>query len=263
MPEDNSLSNLSQSAALSSVASAALDAAQAQHADPPGEPTEAETLDAIVELDEAQAKGLSWEEAMRRVPPGVAKLMKSMQSDYTKKTQELADQRRELQRERESLLKVKFEAPEDVGEYDPFNEGSITKRIEAEVAKRMKQLLEPMQQEAELLKAEADYNSFLTSNPDFKTDTALRSEVQNLLELNPNLDLETAYWAAKGKQGKGRNAGTEGLDRARKEATRQAAQIATAPGRKGITPARPTATQARSMSNEDILAAAQALHRGG
>jgi hypothetical protein len=262
MPEDNSLSNLSQSAALSSVASAALDAAQAQHADPPGEPTEAETLDAIVELDEAQAKGLSWEEAMRRVPPGVAKLMKSMQSDYTKKTQELADQRRELQRERESLLKVKFEAPEDVGEYDPFNEGSITKRIEAEVAKRMKQLLEPMQQEAELLKAEADYNSFLTSNPDFKTDTALRSEVQNLLELNPNLDLETAYWAAKGKQGK-QSAGNQGLDKARKEATRQAAHIATAPGRKGVTPARPTERQARSMSNEDILAAAQALHRGG
>jgi hypothetical protein len=259
MPDDQSLSSPPSSAPFSSVASAVLDAAQAQHADPPPEASEAEALDALVELDDAQSKGLSWEEAMRRVPPGVAKLMKGMQSDYTKKTQELAEQRRELQRERESLLKVKFEAPEDIGEYDPFNEASITKRIEAEVAKRMKQLLEPMQQEAELLKAEADYNSFLSANPDFKTDTALRSEVQNLLERNPNLDLETAYWAARGKQGKG---STPGIDKARREATRQAAQIATAPARKGVVPSRPTERQARSMSNEDILAAAQALHRG-
>lgn len=258
MPEDT-LSTPSQSAPLSSVASAALDAAQAQHADPPPEASEAEALDALVELDDAQAKGLSWEEAMRRVPPGVAKLMKGMQSDYTKKTQELAEQRRELQRERESLLKVKFEQPEDLGEYDPFNEQSINKRIEAEVAKRMQQLLEPMQAEAELLKAEADYNSFLSANPDFKTDNVLRSEVQNLLERNPTLDLETAYWAAKGRQGKGSAAG---LDKARREATRQAAQIATAPARKGVVPSRPTERQARSMSNEDILAAAQALHRG-
>ena len=249
MPDDQSLSSPPSSAPFSSVASAVLDAAQAQHADPPPEASEAEALDALVELDDAQSKGLSWEEAMRRVPPGVAKLMKGMQSDYTKKTQELAEQRRELQRERESLLKVKFEA----------HEASITKRIEAEVAKRMKQLLEPMQQEAELLKAEADYNSFLSANPDFKTDTALRSEVQNLLERNPNLDLETAYWAARGKQGKG---STPGIDKARREATRQAAQIATAPARKGVVPSRPTERQARSMSNEDILAAAQALHRG-
>lgn len=258
MPDDQSLSSPPSSAPFSSVASAVLDAAQAQHAEPPPEAAEAEALDALVELDDAQAKGLSWEEAMRRVPPNVAKLMKGMQSDYTKKTQELAEQRRELQRERESLLKVKFEGPEDLGEYDPFNEQSITKRIEAEVAKRMKQLLEPMQQEAELLKAEADYNSFLSANPDFKTDTALRSEVQSLLERNPNLDLETAYWAAKGRKG----SSTTVVDRARKDATRQAAVIGTAPARKGVVPSRPTERQARSMSNEDILAAAQALHRG-
>jgi hypothetical protein len=87
----------------------------------------------------------------------------------------------------------------------------------------------------------------------------LRSEVQSLLERNPNLDLETAYWAAKGKQGKG---STAGIDKARREATRQAAQIATAPARKGVVPSRPTERQARSMSNEDILAAAQALAPG-
>jgi hypothetical protein len=257
MPEDT-LSSPSQSAPLSSLASAALDAAQAQHADPPSEPSEAEVLEAIVEADAAQTKGLSWEEAMKRVPPNVAKLMKSMQSDYTKKTTELAEQRRELQRERESLLKVKFEAPEDLGEYDPFNEQSINKRIEAEVAKRMRELLEPMQQEAELLKAESEYQGFLAANPDFKTDQALRADVQALLEKNPALDLETAYWAAKGR----RPSSPAPAERSpTREANRQAAKIATAPSRR-VAPARPAAADMRGMSNQDILALAQSLHRG-
>jgi hypothetical protein len=111
-------------------------AAPAEEADPSDE------LDAIIAADEAATKGDSWDDAMRRVPPNVAKLMKNMQADYTRKTQELSTQRKELQRERESLSKVKFEVPE-VGEYDPFDEGSVQKRIEAEVAKKLKQLLEP------------------------------------------------------------------------------------------------------------------------
>ncbi len=220
--------------------------------------------DVEVEVSDGEGKrtrNLSWSDAMKQVPPDIRALMKNMQKDYTKKTQELSEARKEFIREREALLKGQqaLKVPESLPEYDPFNEASITKRIEAEVAKRMQQLLEPMQAEAELLKAEADYNSFLSANPDFKTDTALRSEVQSLLERNPALDLETAYWAAKGRQGKGSSAG---LDKARRDATRQAAQIATAPARKGVVPTRPTERQARSMSNEDILAAAQALHRG-
>jgi hypothetical protein len=74
-----------------------------------------------------------------------------------------------------------------------------------------------MQQEAELLRAESDYQTFLTENPEFKTDKALRSEVQALLERNPQLDLETAYWAAKGKRRRGKGSAA-GLDKARPEA---------------------------------------------
>lgn len=221
-------------------------------------------LDAVVASDEAAAKGLSWDDAMKRVPPNVAKLMRSMQADYTKKTQELAAQRKELQRERESLTKVKFEVPE-VGEYDPFDEGSVQKRIEAEVAKKLKLLLEPMQQEAELLKAESDYQSFLGSNPDFKTDVGLRSEVQSLLENNPALDLETAYWAAKGKQGKlGRGRPDADAERtsARAKAAKEAAS-AVAPTRRTVTPSKPDAKAVRSMSTSEILELAKSMHRAG
>ena len=217
--------------------------------------------EAAPESGEKSEEKLSWEEATKRVPPNVAKLMRKMQADYTRKTQEVAAQRKELSLERESLLKVKFEAPEDVGEYDPFNEGSITKRIEAEVAKRMKQLLEPMQQEAELLKAENDYNSFLVENPDFKTDQDLRAEVQNLLEKNPALDLTTAYWAAKGKQGKFKAPAKTEADSRRSQATKEAAAVV-APSRKAPPPAKPDRKTLSGMTNADLLALAQTMSRG-
>ena len=204
---------------------------------------------------------LSWEEAVKRVPPGVAKLMRKMQADYTKKTQELSAQRKELQQERESLLKMKVEVPTDLGEYDPFNEGSVTKRIEAEVAKRMKELLEPMQQEAELLKAENDYSSFLAENPDFKTDTALRSEVQALLEANPALDLTTAYWAAKGKQAKLGKAPAPATSPAARQAAKEAAAVVS-PSRRAPPPAKPDKKTLATMSNADLLALASTMVRG-
>lgn len=199
---------------------------------------------------------LSWDEAIKRAPPSVAELMKGMQSDYTKKTQELAAQRKELQRERESLSKIKFEVPE-VGEFDPFDEGSISKRIEAEVARRMQQLLEPMQQEAELLAAENAYSSFLSEHPDFKSDVDLRSEVQRLIEANPNLDLETAYYAAKGRKG---TAVVSAKAQAERKAAQAAAQAVSMP-RKSAPPAMPDRNAVKRMSTSEILAAAKALHR--
>ena len=258
-------STLAQVQAIMAAKTAPAPAAKAE-ATPAAAPDEAadpsDELDAVVASDEAAAKGLSWDDAMKRVPPNVAKLMRSMQADYTKKTQELATQRKELQRERESLTKVKFEVPE-VGEYDPFDESSVQKRIQAEVARNLKLLLEPMQQEAELLKAESDYHSFLSENPDFKTDVGLRSEVQSMLEKNPQLDLETAYWAAKGKQrSKGRTDADAERTSARARAAKEAASVVT-PNRRAVPQAKPDAKAIRTMSTSDILELAKSMHRAG
>lgn len=225
------------------------------------DPDPGDQLDATVAADEAQREGLSWDDAMKRVPPNVAKLMRSMQADYTKKTQELASQRKELQRERESLSKLKFEVPE-VGEYDPFDENSVQKRIQAEVAKKMQELLEPMQQEAELLRAESDYNSFLAENPDFKTDKALRSEVQALLESNPQLDLETAYLAVQGKRAKSGRGKPDAQSAARRSAAKEAASVV-APPRRGAPPIQPDAKAVRTMSTAQLLELAKSMHRAG
>jgi hypothetical protein len=68
------------------------------------------------------------------VPPDIAKLMRSMQADYTRKTQEVAEQREDFIREREALMagKQPSKVPAELPEYDPFNEDSINARIEAE-----------------------------------------------------------------------------------------------------------------------------------
>ena len=213
--------------------------------------------------DGKRTRNLSWNDALKQVPPDIRALMKSMQSDYTKKTQELSEQRKEFIRERESLMRGKetLKVPDALPEYDPFNESTINARIEAEVNKRLNAVLEPMKREYEVMAAEEGYQSFLTEHPEFKSDKELRSEVQKLLEANTSLDLETAFWAAKGRQSKAQAAKEQEAAKARRAADREAATRGTALPRKGGAVAAPAPGAAKKMSNSDILAMAQAMHR--
>jgi hypothetical protein len=170
------------------------------------EAPEVEAPEDATEQPEVEADGkLSWRDALTRIEaidPRAAGLMKQMQGDYTRKTQEAAAMRKEAQAERAALLKGKRELEqlrEELPEYDPWNESSMKARIEHEVQVRLNALLEPMQQEYEVQQAEQSYNAFLSEHPDFETDTGLRTDVQQMLEANTSLDLETAYWAVMGQ----------------------------------------------------------------
>lgn len=207
-------------------------------------------------------RSLSWNDAIKQVPPDIRNLMKQMQGDYTRKTQELAEQRKEFLREREALMKgAESLQDRELPDYDPFNEDTIKARIEQEVNRRLREVLEPMQQEYEVMQAEDNYKAFLSENPDFKTDTALRSEVQHLLESNANLDLETAYWAAKGKQAKIQRAEDAKRKKANRAAAKEAAMKGTGVSRKVSPGGNPGRGQIRKMNNADLLALAQSMHR--
>lgn len=236
-----------------------------QEAAPAGEAEAGE-----VEIEEAgedeapRTRSLSWDDAVKQVPPDIAKLMRELRSDYTRKTQALAEQRREFIREREALMKGKeaLTDPDQVPEYDPFNEASITARIEQEVNRRLREVLEPMQQEYEQMAAEENYQRFCSEHPDFESDTDLRAEVQHLLEGNESLDLETAYWAAKGKQSKLKAQAEQNASKAKRQARREAAMRGTAPAIRGTNKAsKPSRGELKKMSAGDILALAQSLHR--
>ncbi len=211
------------------------------------------------------AKLGSWADAMARVTesdPAAAALMKSMQADYTRKTQEASQLRKDALRERAAFLKGKeaIKAKEELPEYDPWTESTVTARIESEVATRLNALLEPMKQEYQTLAAEESYNTFVDHHADFTSDTELRSEVQVLLEASPSLDLETAYWAAKGKRAKGEREAATAQVRAEREARKEAALRGTSAARKGGRTAAPPKADLKKMTSSDILALAKALH---
>ena len=260
----------SNSPPISSTAETILAQAQAQvEAQVEAQPIAPDTGDDAVEVVDTGDNGaprtrkLSWNDALKQVPPDIAKLMREMQGDYTRKTQELSEQRKDFLRERESLMKgAKTLQDRELPEYDPFNEDTIRARIENEVNKRLREVLEPMQAEYEVMAAEDSYKSFVSEHPEFATDTGLRSEVQALLEGNPNLDLVTAYWAAKGKAAKYASAQTETRKSAERRAAKEAAMTGTAPPRRGSVTSAPDRSQLKRMSNAEILAAAQAMSRG-
>jgi hypothetical protein len=118
-----------------------------------------------------------------------------------------------------------------------------------------------MEAEYQTMQAEENYQRFLSDHGDFKTDAALRSEVQHLLEGNSSLDLETAYYAAKGKQARLEAKKTREETSATRRARKQAASIGTGAPRKGGRVAKPKAGDLRKMSAADILAIAQQMHR--
>jgi hypothetical protein len=228
----------------------------------PAEATEAPGEEVDFEVD-GQSQSLSWNEAMRRVPPDIRNLMKNMQGDYTRKTQELAEQRKELVREREALMRgsKNIVAPEEMPDYDPFNEDSIKARIEAEVARRLREVLDPMEQEYNVMKAEDSYRAFLSEHPDFENDQPLRDAVQGLLEANPSLDLETAYWAAKGRRKQTEAAKAENSRAARKRAEREAAMKGSNLPARGGQRGKPSRQELRKMSAADIYRLAESMHK--
>lgn len=239
--------------------------ADADAEDTSGEASIADAPDDAVELEEdgGAVQTLSWAEALERVPPDIRRLMRQMQGDYTRKTQQLAEQRRDLLREREALLKgsQSIKAPEELPEYDPFNEQSIQARIEAEVARRLRDVLDPMEQEYNVMRAEDSYRSFLTEHPDLETDQPLRDAVQELLEQNDQLDLETAYWAARGRRARAEAAQEQNSRSARKRAERQAAMRGTGSSVRSSSTARPSRQELRSMSAADIYRLAESMHK--
>jgi len=211
--------------------------------------------------DQKGEETLSWADALKASPPELQKLLRSMQADYTRKTQSLAEERKAFQAERAALAKGRagLKAPEKMPEWDPWSEESVSARIEAEVQKRLNEALAPVEQSYKEAQANSAYNSFVAENPDLATDQDLRMEVGKLLNANENLDLETAYWAVKGRMSKTRAATETTRVQAHREAHRKAA-LATGAPRKAPTLQQPKVSELKKMSTEDILALAKQMN---
>ena len=209
-------------------------------------------------------RGLSWEQAVKSVPPDIAQLMRSMHADYTRKTQELSSQRKDFVREREALMRGKkaLTTREELPEYDPFNEDSIKARIEQEVTLRLQQVLEPMQAEYEQMAAQDNYKAFVAEHPDFERDTGLRSaRCSTCLRATTRSTLRRPtgqHEASAQSSMQPRRARHEAPSVGQLKRQRSRAQEHRGEGGSGGKPQR---GDLRKASAADILAMAQAMHR--
>ena len=108
-----------------------------------------------------------------------------------------------------------------------------------------------MEREHKQAAARQKYDTFLDKHPDLKTDDGVRKEVFEALKANPGLDLQSAYYAAKGRRASSLETQRAATKKAEQKAARAAALTATGQGRRAGTPTI-SKIDAKDMSAWDI-----------
>lgn len=149
------------------------------------------------QLPEGDHKGIDYNRVLKSLPEDAQKLLANMRSSFTKKTQELADERRALNAQLEALSKSGFteklnEVADRNTELDPYDTASFEAKIQEEVARRMREMVQPLEEQYKLDQIKLKYERFKSENPDL-LQPEIKSNVAKLLDENPALDLPTAY----------------------------------------------------------------------
>ena len=158
--------------------------------------------DPILDADNADPYKVS-REALEALPDDAKKLVANLRAMTTRKTQELAAEKKRLQSEREALTspeyisKLKEAAEAEVG-FDPFDPESVQAHIAKEVAAALGSALEPVRQEVQLSNRRAALERFKGENPAIN-DPAVKSKVAALLQADENLRLEQAFFIVQGQ----------------------------------------------------------------
>tara|TARA_R110002012_G_scaffold287778_1_gene480294 strand:- start:281 stop:1126 length:846 start_codon:yes stop_codon:yes gene_type:complete len=148
-------------------------------------------------------KGIDYNEVMTNLPEEAKKLLSNMRSDYTRKTMELSQERKALEKMRESLStndefnKQLQEAAEEEFEFNPYDETSFQKAVEREVAQKLQEMMKPVRQQHELTTRKLQLQQFKSDNPDLES---YKHDVAKLLMSDESLSLEKAYWIVKGQK---------------------------------------------------------------
>ena len=138
------------------------------------------------------------------------KFVGNLRKSYTQKTQELAQQRKELAKaradlesQRKALVESQFSQEvqeaaeaEDV-KVDVLDDESVAKRIEQEVARRINEMMKPMREEYSVQQRKIALQSFKSEHPDLED---YKTEIASELQSNEHINLEQAYWMVKGRK---------------------------------------------------------------
>ena len=169
-----------------------------------------ETLSEVEGLDEGGHKGIDYNRVIKELPEEAQKLLSNLRADYTRKTQELSKERKELNAVRTSLAEneqfnktVNELADGETVALDPYDTESFEKRIQQEVARRMQELMKPVQEEQYQMRKRAQLEQFKTEHPDLMD---YKEPIAKMLKENQHISLEDAYFIVKGQTAVDENA---------------------------------------------------------
>ena len=162
---------------------------------------------------EGLREGESWDKLFDQADENSQRAMQQLRADYTRKTQELAEQRKELEEQRtqlesmksslednEAYKAIKEAAEADAGDFDPYDSESFQRYVNKIVAEKLQAVLQPMAEQQMKHQAKAKIQSFMEQHPELQTDQELRTQVRETLQNNESLSLQDAYWIVRGRR---------------------------------------------------------------
>lgn len=177
------------------------------------------TIDEIIKLgeadfkefvDDANHKGMKplahW---MQHVPEDVRKHIANLRADYSRKTQSLANERKEIERLRQELTNTKsgvIDGPlaqmvkdvDTAAEYDLFDPEGMKNEIKRQATLMLQEMLKPAQEQVQAEQRKLALERFKAENPEL-TNPEYRSSIIELLQARPELKLEDAFYIVKAK----------------------------------------------------------------
>ena len=177
------------------------------------------TIDEIIKLgeadfkeftDDAQHKGMKplshW---MQHVPEDVRKHIANLRADYSRKTQALSNEKREIERLRNELVSTKsgvLDGPlakmvkevDTTAEYDVFDPEGMKSEIKRQATLMLQEMLKPAQEQVQAEQRKLALERFKAENPEL-TQPEYRAPILQMLQERPELKLEDAFYIVKAK----------------------------------------------------------------
>ncbi len=179
-------------------------------------------------VEDLKTGGKPSADVIKGLPADAQKLVLQLRGDYTRKTQALALERRQLAAERAAhqrevdaalLAPPKADAKAakriDPATADLLDPKVMAAFIEQQVNDRLAAASQPQREAAIKRQAQVAYETFLAEHEDFPE---YEDDVAAALEANEHLDLEDAYWMVRGRSSAKK--AVESRDARRKEALR-------------------------------------------
>jgi len=177
------------------------------------------TIDELIRLnsedyseftDDAQHKGMKplahW---LQHVPPDVRKHIANLRADYSRKTQALSNERKEIDRLREEIVRTKagvIDGPiaklvkevDTETEHDLFDPEGMKSEIKRQAALMLQEMLKPAQEQVQAEQRKFALERFKAENPEL-TLPEYKGPILEMLQTRPELTLEDAFFIVKAK----------------------------------------------------------------